>query len=153
MFCKWSIEASRLRSPLTRRGRIKKQLGALPKCETLRGVGPCLSAHPVPHHKPGRKNMPEHAWIWDGSPCPIPQAPAPRFIGWFAGFIWALLYWTASRSMLILLLFSPTASPETSLPSPSTSTGSEDYKLGSSAGPNAIAQLLPQTVIPKQEIL
>ncbi|XP_050760042.1 hepatocyte nuclear factor 4-beta-like isoform X3 [Gymnogyps californianus] len=47
----------------------------------------------------------------------------------------------------------PDPSPETSLPSPSTSTGSEDYKLGSSAGPNAVAQLLPQTMIPKQEIL
>ncbi|OXB80004.1 UNVERIFIED_CONTAM: hypothetical protein H355_014048 [Colinus virginianus] len=51
------------------------------------------------------------------------------------------------------VLFSPTASPEPSLPSPSTSTGSEDYKLGSSAGPSTVAQLLPQTLIPKQEIL
>lgn len=49
--------------------------------------------------------------------------------------------------------FFPTASPETSLPSPSTSTGSDDYKLGSSAGPSAVAQLLPPTVITKQEIL
>ncbi|EOB03525.1 Hepatocyte nuclear factor 4-beta, partial [Anas platyrhynchos] len=47
----------------------------------------------------------------------------------------------------------PDPSPEPSLPSPSTSTGSEDYKLGPSAGPSAVAQLLPQTVIPKQEIL
>uniref|UniRef100_A0A8C3Q2A2 Hepatocyte nuclear factor 4-beta n=1 Tax=Chrysolophus pictus TaxID=9089 RepID=A0A8C3Q2A2_CHRPC len=47
----------------------------------------------------------------------------------------------------------PDPSPEPSLPSPSTSTGSEDYKLGSSAGPSAVAQLLPQTLIPKQEIL
>ncbi|KAK2530124.1 hepatocyte nuclear factor 4-beta, partial [Columba guinea] len=47
----------------------------------------------------------------------------------------------------------PDPSPETSLPSPSTSTGSDDYKLGSSAGPSAVAQLLPPTVITKQEIL
>ncbi|XP_065497334.1 hepatocyte nuclear factor 4-beta-like isoform X2 [Caloenas nicobarica] len=47
----------------------------------------------------------------------------------------------------------PDPSPETSLPSPSTSTGSDDYKLGSSAGPSAVTQLLPPTVITKQEIL
>lgn len=74
--------------------------------------------------------------------------PSPGLAGWFADF-----YGTASKSTLILFLFSPTASPETSLPSPSASTGSEDYKLGSSAGPSAVVQLLPQPVMPKQEIL
>uniref|UniRef100_A0A8D0GSP4 Hepatocyte nuclear factor 4-beta n=1 Tax=Sphenodon punctatus TaxID=8508 RepID=A0A8D0GSP4_SPHPU len=45
------------------------------------------------------------------------------------------------------------ASPETSLPSPSTSTGSEDYKLGPNPVAEVSIQLLPQAVIPKQEIL
>ncbi|KAH0619657.1 hypothetical protein JD844_000510 [Phrynosoma platyrhinos] len=45
------------------------------------------------------------------------------------------------------------ASPETSLPSPSTSTGSEDYKLGPNPGSEVSTALLPQAVIPKQEIL
>uniref|UniRef100_A0A674JJH3 NR LBD domain-containing protein n=1 Tax=Terrapene triunguis TaxID=2587831 RepID=A0A674JJH3_9SAUR len=47
----------------------------------------------------------------------------------------------------------PNPSPETSLPSPSTSTGSEDYKLGPTAGPEAVVKILPQTIVPKQEIL
>uniref|UniRef100_A0A8C6YFA7 NR LBD domain-containing protein n=1 Tax=Naja naja TaxID=35670 RepID=A0A8C6YFA7_NAJNA len=45
------------------------------------------------------------------------------------------------------------SSPETSLPSPSTSTGSEDYKLGPTPGSEIPTTLLPQVVIPKQEIL
>ncbi|XP_042294078.1 hepatocyte nuclear factor 4-beta-like [Sceloporus undulatus] len=45
------------------------------------------------------------------------------------------------------------SSPETSLPSPSTSTGSEDYKLGPNPGSEVPTALLPQMVIPKQEIL
>ncbi|CAI5782421.1 hepatocyte nuclear factor 4-beta-like isoform X1 [Podarcis muralis] len=46
------------------------------------------------------------------------------------------------------------SSPETSLPSPSTSTGSEDYKLGPAPRPEVVpATVLPQAVIPKQEIL
>ncbi|XP_062996997.1 hepatocyte nuclear factor 4-gamma-like isoform X2 [Elgaria multicarinata webbii] len=45
------------------------------------------------------------------------------------------------------------SSPETSLPSPSTSTGSEDYKLGPTPGSEVPTPLLPLAVIPKQEIL
>ncbi|KAL7978960.1 hypothetical protein Chor_001263 [Crotalus horridus] len=45
------------------------------------------------------------------------------------------------------------SSPETSLPSPSTSTGSEDYKLGPTPGSEIPTTLLPQVIIPKQEIL
>nr|XP_060644144.1 hepatocyte nuclear factor 4-beta-like [Anolis sagrei ordinatus] len=45
------------------------------------------------------------------------------------------------------------SSPETSLPSPSTSTGSEDYKLGPNPAAEVSTTLLPQAVIPKQEIL
>ncbi|XP_044283946.1 hepatocyte nuclear factor 4-beta-like isoform X1 [Varanus komodoensis] len=45
------------------------------------------------------------------------------------------------------------SSPETSLPSPSTSTGSEDYKLGLTPGSEVPTTLLPQVVVPKQEIL
>uniref|UniRef100_A0A7M4EGD7 Hepatocyte nuclear factor 4-beta-like n=1 Tax=Crocodylus porosus TaxID=8502 RepID=A0A7M4EGD7_CROPO len=56
-------------------------------------------------------------------------------------------------SMSSVIHAPPHPSPETSLPSPSTSTGSEDYKLGPGAVPEAVVQLLPQTVIPKQEIL
>ncbi|XP_048371747.1 hepatocyte nuclear factor 4-beta-like isoform X1 [Sphaerodactylus townsendi] len=44
-------------------------------------------------------------------------------------------------------------SPETSLPSPSTSPGSEDYKLGPNHTSEAVLTLLPQAIIPKQEIL
>ena len=130
-----------------------KAVGGTPQVQNTEKSWYVPISPPSASSQTGRKNMPEHAWIWAGSPCSIPQAPAPWFIGWFADFIWALLHWTVSKSILILFLFSPTASPETSLPSPSTSTGSEDYKLGSSAGPNAVAQLLPQTMIPKQEIL
>ncbi|KAJ7311879.1 hypothetical protein JRQ81_006194 [Phrynocephalus forsythii] len=45
------------------------------------------------------------------------------------------------------------SSPETSLPSPSTSTGSEDYKTGPPSGSEVPTPLLPQSIIPKQEIL
>ncbi|XP_020657600.3 hepatocyte nuclear factor 4-beta [Pogona vitticeps] len=45
------------------------------------------------------------------------------------------------------------SSPETSLPSPSTSTGSEDYKMGPAPGSEVPTPLLPQAIIPKQEIL
>ncbi|XP_061450684.1 hepatocyte nuclear factor 4-beta-like isoform X3 [Rhineura floridana] len=46
------------------------------------------------------------------------------------------------------------SSPETSLPSPSTSTGSEDYKLGPTTGSEVVpVTILPQVVVPKQEIL
>ncbi|KAF2984237.1 hypothetical protein EK904_013372 [Melospiza melodia maxima] len=55
-------------------------------------------------------------------------------------------------NMTSVIHTAPDPSPETSLPSPSASTGSEDYKLGSSAGPSTVVQLLPHTAMPKQEI-
>ncbi|XP_029463944.1 hepatocyte nuclear factor 4-beta-like isoform X1 [Rhinatrema bivittatum] len=47
----------------------------------------------------------------------------------------------------------PVPSPEASLPSPSTSTGSDDYKLNPSTALGPSVQLLPHSIIPKQEIL
>ncbi|XP_007669843.1 hepatocyte nuclear factor 4-beta-like [Ornithorhynchus anatinus] len=44
-------------------------------------------------------------------------------------------------------------SPDTPLSSPSTSPGSEDYKLGPATVPEAPLQMLPQAIVPKQEIL
>lgn len=53
----------------------------------------------------------------------------------------------------VFFFVSPADSPETSLPSPSTSTGSEDYKLGPTQGSDVPTTLLPPAVVPKQEIL